>query len=333
LTCEDDQPWIGFDVYVFDAEGAYEYCAIAILLFDEYCGTPSQSLTDTQSPLLFVTEKILPTPPDPNLTFCLKPEDFVLYGYDNLNPDNTLIHYSFSANPDDTMRCYSCQDEGYYLLDIYAIDTAGNQIHVPTSIDVRANAGCFIDLLDTVPPVSLCTSDTVLNVDAAGQITIFPNSLNAGSYDDKTEEQNLQYSFSEIDSDFLTFTCEDLGEHIISIVVTDEVGNTSICTSSIIIADSANYCEPSSSSNISPSSMFRIYPNPGEGFFIRRSAGYSTEAYAIKVIDTMGRLVYENGVSYAGEYIGTNFTPGIYSVLIVPRTGSPCHIKWICITP
>jgi len=329
LTCEDDQPWIGFDVYVFDAEGAYEYCAIAILLFDQYCGTLSQSLTDIQSPVLFVTEKILPTPPDPNLTFCFKPEDFVLYGYDNLNPDNTLIHYSFSANPDDTMRCYSCHDEGYYLLDIYAIDTAGNQIHVPTSIDVRANAGCFIDLLDTVPPASLCIPDTIFNVDSAGQITIFPIDLNAGSYDDKTEEENLQYSFSEIDADSIIFSCEDLGEHILSIVVTDEVGNTSTCTSSFSLVDPAHYCEPSSSDRISLSSLYRLYPNPGSGFYIQRNAAHSSEVYTVKVIDLLGRIVYEEVDLNAGDYIIPNVRPAIYIVLIMPERGAPSKFKWI----
>lgn len=333
VTCAIAQTVVPFEVYVFDAEGTYGYCTVVIELSDQYCGFQSQSVSDKESPVIFIEEMILPTHPDPNISFCLRPQDFVLYGYDNSDPNDTMIDYSFSSNFNDTVRCYSCMDEGFYILDIYAIDTVGNQIHVPTSFHVRAYAGCLIDLLDTIPPVSLCVSDTILYVDTTGYITTFPESLNTGSYDDKTEEGNLQYSFSEIDSDSLTFTCEDLGEHIISIIVTDEVGNTSICTSSIIIADSANYCEPSSSSNISPSSMFRIYPNPGEGFFVRRSEGFSTESYAIKVIDAMGRLVYEKGVSYAGEYIGTNFTPGIYSVLIVPRTGSPCHIKWICTTP
>ncbi|MEO6133438.1 MAG: LamG-like jellyroll fold domain-containing protein, partial [Saprospiraceae bacterium] len=332
VTCATAQSFVVFDVYVFAAEGTYDYCSVAIEFSDQYCGVQSQSMTDNESPVIFIEEKILPTHPDPNIRFCLRPQDFVLYGYDNSDPNNTMIDYSFSSNFDDTVRCYSCMDEGYYLLDIYAIDTAGNQIHVPTSILIRANAGCFIDLLDTIPQVSICISDTVLNVDTTGQITIFPNSLNAGSYDDKTEEQNLQYSFSENDSDSLIFTCDDLGEHIFSIIVTDEVGNTSECTSNLVISDSANYCETSSSDNISSFSMFSIYPNPGEGFYIRRNAGNSSEAYSVKVIDAMGRLVYESGVLYTGEYIVTNLTAGMYSVLIMPKSASPCYLKWICTT-
>ena len=105
LTCADAEPFISCQVYVFDEEDAYEYNQSVFYLIDQYCGTQSQANTDTQSPVMFVIERILPTPPDPNINFCLRPTDFVIYGYDNLDPSNTMVSYSFSANPEDTIRC------------------------------------------------------------------------------------------------------------------------------------------------------------------------------------------------------------------------------------
>ena len=330
FTCANSEPQVLLNVYVFDEEDAYEYNSSLIALSTQYCGYQSQSMTDTQSPVIFLIEKVLPTPPNPNINICLQAKDFVAYGYDNGDPENMLVHFSFSENIDDTTRCYSCLDKGYYIYDIYAIDTVGNQIHSTTTLDVKANAGCFIDLLDTIPPIALCTNDTIFSIDSNGLVTVFPEALNDGSNDDKTEAEDLVFSFSDTETDSLSFTCDDLGEHTVSLIVTDEVGNTSECTSIIVITDPGSYCNPSFSMNVLPTSQYKLYPNPSNGFYIQWNTGQSSEAYSVKVIDPSGRLVYESAVSYAGDYILPNVTTGMYMVLIVPESGSPSRFKWMC---
>jgi hypothetical protein len=195
---------------------------------------------------------------------------------------------------------------------------------------VKANAGCFIDLLDTIPPMALCNSDTIFTIDSNGEVTVFPESLNGGSYDDKTEAENLKFSFSGSETDSLLFTCDDLGDHMVSLIVTDEVGNMSECTSIIFITDPEKYCHPSSSKNVSPTSQYKLFPNPGNGFYIQMNTGQLSEAYSVKVIDPSGRIVYESAVSHSGDYILPNVTTGMYVVLIVPESGNPSRFKWMC---
>ncbi|MGB4848272.1 MAG: hypothetical protein WBP41_10165, partial [Saprospiraceae bacterium] len=131
-----------FEIYVFDEEGAYDFCTVVLNLTHDYCDTVSTSLTDTMSPSLFVYDKFIPTLPDSNFPTCLMAKDFVIYGYDNNDVSNQSVQYSFSTEEVDTVRCYTCKDVGQYQISIYASDTVGNQIHVPLLIRVVANAGC-----------------------------------------------------------------------------------------------------------------------------------------------------------------------------------------------
>ncbi len=329
FTCANSEPQVLLNVYVFDEEDAYEYNSSLIALSTQYCGYQSQNKTDTQSPVIFLIEKVLPTPPNPNINICLKAEDFVVYGYDNGDPGNTLVHFSFSENIDDTTRCYSCLDKGYYIYDIYASDTVGNQIHSTTTLDVKANAGCFVDLLDTIPPMALCNSDTIFSIDSNGQVTIFPESLNGGSYDDKTEEKNLEFSFSGLETDSLLFTCDDLGDHMVSLIVTDKAGNTSACMDNIVITDPENHCNTSATENLLPAYLYKLYPNPSTGFYIQRNSGQSSENFSIKIIDSSGRIVYESNKSYTEDYIFPNVVSGMYMVFILSESGSPGRFKWM----
>src|SRR5687767_4302348 len=99
------------------------------------------------------------------------------------------------------------------------------------------------------------------------------------------QKQTISNLPSQIPKRILIFTCDDLGENVVTLVVADEVGNTSECTSIIFITDPENYCTHSSSKNVSPSLLYKLFPNPSEGFYIQRNSVLSSAPYSVKIID------------------------------------------------
>lgn len=99
------------------------------------------------------------------------------------------------------------------------------------SDDTGLTATCVqtIQVTDTTPPVCATHNiqiDTVLGEEAT-VITLTPEMIDAGSYDGCS---NVVLSITP-----QTFTCEDEGENIVTLTVTDECGNTSTCTAVVTI--------------------------------------------------------------------------------------------------
>ena len=92
---------------------------------------------------------------------------------------------------------------------------------------------------DSIPPVAVCNSNLILNVPPTGEITVFPDLLDAGSYDNCSE---ISFSF---DSAGLVksekFDILDSGKKYIKILfVTDLAGNRTYCLSTLEIVAKAN---------------------------------------------------------------------------------------------
>lgn len=86
------------------------------------------------------------------------------------------------------------------------------------------------------PPVAICQQTAIAQIDAIGNLDLDPISLNAGSFDDNTLSGDLMFS---IDFGGIVLDCDDVGmpSQTISLIVTDNVGQTNSCTSQITVED------------------------------------------------------------------------------------------------
>ena len=326
-TCESPTQNI-FEVFVFDEEGAYDFCTDILLLEHHYCDSLSISLTDTLSPSLYAFDRHIPTLPDSNFLTCLNAEELVIYGYDDGDTNNQMVQYSFSSNVEDSVRCFSCQDVGQYQIAVYATDTAGNQIHVPLILFVVANAGCD-QVLDTMQPVAICKENATFTLDSNKRAVVYPTDLNEGSYDNVTEADDLEYYFQEFWEDSIVFTCEDLGTQTISIFVSDESFNAALCSTNIVISDPDDYCKISSITNSAASRLITLYPNPGNGFYLKSGSNLIPELLTLKVYNLLGNLVCTKEISALNEFIIPDIPPGMYSMILQSENAKSYQFKWV----
>ncbi len=88
-----------------------------------------------------------------------------------------------------------------------------------------------VTVLDGTPPDCQSQNITVA-IDANGVATITANDVNNGSSDDCTHSLALGLSL-----DVTEFGCDDLGENVVTLTVTDFAGNTSQCTATVTVED------------------------------------------------------------------------------------------------
>ena len=98
-----------------------------------------------------------------------------------------------------------------------------------------------VRILDKEAPQALCR-DLTVSVGASCTYELTPDQLDAGSFDNCSAEQDLIVEISRTNSNFgesLTLDQTDLlaGSLTVYVRVTDEAGNTSVCTSTITIED------------------------------------------------------------------------------------------------
>ena len=327
FTCESPVNNV-IEVYVFDEDGAYDFCTPLLKLNHHYCDSMSIFLNDTLSPVIFTYNKTIPTLPDSNFSTCLTADEFVIYAFDNGDVTNQFVQFSFSEIASDTLRCFSCQDEGQYPLAIFGTDTVGNQIDVPILITVVAFAGCD-QMLDTMRPVAICKENATFSIDTNKQAVVYPHDFDDGSYDNVTEPDDLYFYFEEFFEDSLIFSCEDIGSHTISIFVADESFNASLCTTEVIIEDPNNFCNISSIERNPLIGNFSLHPNPSSGFYVKSNYISPNRSIQVKVYNMMGELVYFNVASEFDEFISPDIPAGMYSVILKTDNATNQQFKWI----
>ena len=113
---------------------------------------------------------------------------------------------------------FDCTDTGSVIVTLSALDVKGN-------ID-----SCFstITVMDTTPPDPLCAS-TTLFLDTIGETILLPSVLDGGSSD------NCGIETLTISQD--TFDCAEIGDHLVTLILTDGSGNTSSCLALITVED------------------------------------------------------------------------------------------------
>ncbi len=84
--------------------------------------------------------------------------------------------------------------------------------------------------VDNTNPVAVC-QDYTAELDNTGQVIVAGSSVDGGSSDDSG---SFSISLSQN-----TFDCNDLGDHVVTVTVTDPSGNTDTCTATITVEDNA----------------------------------------------------------------------------------------------
>ena len=107
---------------------------------------------------------------------------------------------------------------------------------------------CSFDVTvkDGKKPTPVCVPLAIPVMPSAGMISITPEMVTKGSYDNCTPANKLVYSLSPN-----TFTCNELGDNLVTLTVTDEAGNTEFCTTIVNIQDGNNICTGGIISNVS----------------------------------------------------------------------------------
>lgn len=210
--------------------GSFDNCGIANLSLDKSTFTcadvPSVivNLTATDvngnsnsaPALVIVQDSILPTVVTQDITVQLDnsgqvtilPEDI-----DNGSSDNCGID-SMEVDP----ATLTCADLGTAVVDLVVYDVNGNIGTAPATITVQ----------DNIAP-TVITKDVTLYLDASGQLTVLPSDVDDGSYD------NCPIDLMEVAPN--SFTCEDIGSHVVTLTVYDEAGNSSSDTATVTVED------------------------------------------------------------------------------------------------
>ncbi|NBC07142.1 MAG: DUF11 domain-containing protein, partial [Bacteroidetes bacterium] len=181
------------------------------------CGTQLISYTDDEAP-----QFNMPAPSDVTLS-CSDPVPpaVTLTATDNCDADVDVV---FTEREVQT-GIGSCEAYSYQIIRNWvAADDCGN----------RAVEEQVITVVDNTPPTAVCCPDFTVSIgdEVDGIVTLDASSLNCGSTDDCTPDEELEYSISPNN-----FTAADLGPQAVTLTVTDVCGNSSSCTVDVTVTE------------------------------------------------------------------------------------------------
>ncbi len=113
---------------------------------------------------------------------------------------------------------FSCADLGDNTVTLTITAANGNV----------SSATAVVTVVDNISPISLTQNISVV-LDAAGQATIVPSQIDAGSTD------NCGITTITLDKD--TFSCADIGNNTVTLTVTDTAGNSSSATTIVNVSE------------------------------------------------------------------------------------------------
>ena len=156
-----------------------------------------------------------------------------------------------------------------------------------------------ISVIDEQAPTPVCKHSISIALRADGTVEVPHNAINSGSYDNCGSSGTLSY---EISPNF--FTCTDIGQQTINLIVTDAFGNADFCTTDIFIQDNHANCDPTGFSAI--------------GGRITTENGTAMKEVAVEISGGMSQMNFTND---AGEYIFQNLSK-LASYTVRPMTGT-----------
>lgn len=116
---------------------------------------------------------------------------------------------------------------GVHNINFFAEDGCGN----------TSSCSMQVVVVDAKAPTPICL-EIAVSLGLNGTVTITPEMINYGSYDNCTAPDNLLFEVSPN-----VFTCDELGDQTVILTVTDEEGNSSFCETVISIQDNNAVCQ------------------------------------------------------------------------------------------
>ena len=151
---------------------------------------------------------------------------------------NTTIYLDASGNATidssfvDNGSSDNCAVEKIALLvsDFGCVDIGDNSVTVVVSDAAGNTNACIatVTVVDTISPVAVCMNTTVY-LDASGNATIDSSFVDNGSSDNCAVEK-IALSVSD-------FSCADIGDNSVTVVVSDAAGNTNACNATVTVVD------------------------------------------------------------------------------------------------
>ena len=192
---------------------------------------------------------------------------------------------------------FTTADIGQQKVLLTVVDTSGNTNTCEGTVTIVANG--------ENPPAVECLDLITLSLNANGRVELQPEDLFSGGSSSGT------YTVSQS-----VFTCEDLGENVVTLNYSTEFEQGS-CEVRVGVDDPLGVCE--TSGPIEGDTLI-LYPNPGDGF-IRFDLSPGLQINRIEVFDIRGRFImehqYDNTVPPQEYTLDlTAYQAGVYPMMI-----------------
>ena len=204
----DSDPWDGFITY----QQTIKVIDDVDPVFTNGCDIPNVCIEDN-------TCGATVTLPQPEITEC-----------------SSIVTLSASGDLGNGFGPFVNVAPGTYSVTYNAIDNCNNQTNCEATVTVEdckkptpyCVNGLVIDLMNTVPAM----------------VEVWASDFDAGSFDNC--DDNLELSLSaDVNDKSRTYTCDDLGQQIVQLWVTDDAGNQDYCETFIIIQANMGQCDTS----------------------------------------------------------------------------------------
>ena len=113
---------------------------------------------------------------------------------------------------------FDCDDMGEHTLTLTVTNTLGNS----------SNCTAIVEVKDDVLPVAQC-KDVSIEIDESSVAWVTPADINNGSFD--------ACGLSDLSLDEVVFACNQTGDQIVILTVTDNNGNTNTCEATVSVFD------------------------------------------------------------------------------------------------
>ena len=167
-------------------------------------------------------------------------------------------------------------------------------------------------IVDLMAPEILCPEDLVVVPDSEGNYVLTDFTSEAIAFDNCTPEPTI----TQIPAPGTVFT--EGSVNTITLIATDDAGNTSECTFEIEVEENLSSGIPGlANGNIT------IYPSPAANYFMIQNNS-SVELIKLEVYDIRGRLVFDHAIGMNGnshQYDVSKLAGGVYWVTIYAEKG------------
>ncbi|HKK88341.1 MAG TPA: T9SS type A sorting domain-containing protein, partial [Saprospiraceae bacterium] len=142
--------------------------------------------------------------------------------------------------------------KGLYTITFTAVDGCGNV----------ATEEITVNVVDGKAPTAICTYGLSIGLKASCDVVLPAYDLDANSEDNCTDQANLTFEIARVDAngdlvdraEDLTFTCDDLGNQRVALIVIDDAGNEAICET-VVQVQQGSCTDPECDDNTVPPTL------------------------------------------------------------------------------